>query len=63
MAQAQGGNVLNMAMGEKAPAPQAAPETPVTSLPGQSFAAGVVTPDAPPPVVTPETPVEENPAE
>ena len=55
MAQTQGANVLNTAMGGQAPAPQAAPETPVQPVPGEAFAGVVQTPEA--------TPVEAAPAE
>ncbi len=55
MAQAQGANVLNTAMGGQAPTPQAAPEAPVQPAPGEAFAGVVQTPEA--------TPVEAAPAE
>jgi membrane protease subunit (stomatin/prohibitin family) len=57
MAQAQGANVLNTAMGAQ---PQATPEAPVQPTPGQAFA-GVVQPQEAP--QTEEAPVEETPAE
>lgn len=78
MAQAQGANVMGTVMGQPAPAPQPAPTAPTAPVPGQAFAAGVVTPEAPAapvapeapvapaaptPEVAPEAPVEETPAE
>ena len=60
MAQAQGANVLNTAMGGQAPAPQAAPEAPVQPVPGEAFAGVVQTPEAP---AAEEAPAEDTPAE
>ena len=65
MAQAQGANVLNTAMGGQAPAPQAAPEAPVQPAPGEAFAGVVQTPQAAPVEAAPaeEAPAEDTPAE
>jgi membrane protease subunit (stomatin/prohibitin family) len=46
MAQNQGANVLNTAMGVQQPQ-QAAPEAPVQPAPGQAFAGVVQTPETP----------------
>jgi membrane protease subunit (stomatin/prohibitin family) len=62
MAQAQGANVLNTAMGNGAPAPQAAPEAPVPPTPGEAFAGVVQTPaaeEAAPAEAPTEAPAEE----
>ena len=56
MAQAQGANVLNTAMGGQAPAAQPAPEAPVQPVPGEAFAGVVTTPEAP--AAEEETPAE-----
>ena len=70
MAQAQGANVLNTAMGNGAAAPEAAQQAAPT--PGQAFAGVVTTPEAtaaeetpaaPEAPVAEETPVEDTPAE
>ena len=63
MAQAQGANVLNTAMGNGAPAPAAAPEAPVPPTPGEAFAGVVPTPEAPAEEAPAETPAEEPAAE
>ena len=65
MAQAQGANVLNTAMGGQAPAPQAAPEAPVQPAPGEAFAGVVQTPEAAPVEAAPTeaAPAEDTPAE
>ena len=63
MAQVQGANVLNTAMGNGAPAPAAAPEAPVPPTPGEAFAGVVPTPEAPAEEAPAETPAEEPAAE
>ena len=64
MAQAQGANVLNTAMGVQGQ--PAATEAPVQPAPGQAFAGVVQTPEAPvaeAPAAEEAAPVEETPAE